>query len=107
MLHSCDGLAGCGQNKKQFDYSRYNGKSIDSFLADFSLTKEDFEDAGAGSYKSKESLPFMDYEAVYLIICDEQDEIVCIDAFIIDELDNAEKLYEKAIEIEKVYDGIL
>lgn len=99
-------LLGCSRKKAEpFDFSRYYGKSMDVFLKDFGLTEEDFEKDI--DYTSKELLPFMDCEALYRIVPDEQNNIWGITVYLKEEsLEDAEKLYQKAVEIEKVYEGI-
>lgn len=97
---------GCSQKKvKPFDFSRYYGKDMDVFLKDFDLTVEDFKDGSGGYYDSKETLPFMNYEANYELILDEQKKVgMIVVQFPVSELKEAEKLYQKAQEIEKVYE---
>lgn len=103
-------LAGCGTQKEEpFDYSRYQGEDMHVFLEDFNLTPEDFENFDYGeqrTYQSNDSLPFMDYEGVYFLTCDEQDKIICMEVALTEELKEAESLYEKAWEIATLYEGI-
>lgn len=99
-------IFGCTQKEKEsFDFKRYYGETIDIFCEDFGLTEEDWI-KDSDNYRSKELLPFLTYEATYILMPDEEGKTTWIDVVLEEDLEKAETLYDIALEICEFYDGM-